>query len=210
MSASGSKPQFGGAVLNGDHHVCAFFHNKDEEFRTLAPFILEGLAAGEKAIHIVNTSLREGYRRRMTEVGIDIEALERSGQLAVTAFPTFPHHGTVDRDRATEMVDNLLSASRESGYRRTRVIAEMDWAVQDEIRDDELIALEAQLHEVYSRHDVWAICAYDLSHFGSAAVLDILRTHPAAMIGGVLQHNPFFVPPEEMIEELRGRGGIVA
>ena len=108
------------------------------------------------------------------------------------------------------MVDQLLRTSRESGYRRTRVIGEMDWAVRDGIRDDELVALEAQLHEVYLLHEVWVVCAYDLSHFGSAIVLDVLRTHPAAMIGGVLQHNPFFVPPEEMIEELRGRGGLVA
>ena len=108
------------------------------------------------------------------------------------------------------MVDQLLRAAGESGYRRTRIIGEMDWAVRDGISADELIALEAQLHEVYIRHDVWVICAYDLSHFGSAVVLDVLRTHPAVMIAGVLQHNPFFVPPEEMLEELRGRGAIVA
>ena len=210
MSATSSKPQFGGTVFNGDHHVCAFFRNKDEEFRTLAPFILEGLAAGEKAIHIVNTSLREGYRRRMTEVGVDVDAVGRSGQLAVISWPTSPQHGTVDRDEATAMVDQLLRAARESGYGRTRIIGEMDWAVRDEIRDDELIALEAQLHEVYSRHEVWVICAYDLSHFGSAVVFDVLRTHSAAIVGGVLQHNPFFIPPEQMLEELRGRGGLVA
>lgn len=25
------------------------------------------------------------------------------------------------------------------------------------------------------------------------------------IIGGILQENPFFVPPDEMLEELRGR-----
>lgn len=210
MSASGSKPQFGGTVLNGDHHVCAFFRNKDEEFRTLAPFMLEGLAAGEKAIHIVQPDLRERYLRRMTEAGVDMDAVERSGQLQVTSFPTFPQHGIIDQDEAIGLLDRLLRASREHGYQRTRVIGEMDWVVQDQIRDDELIMLEAGLHEVYARYEVWVICAYDLSHFGGAVVLDILRTHPAAIVGGVLQHNPFFIPPAQMIEELRGRSGLVA
>ena len=172
----------------------------------MGPFILDGLAAGEKAIHIVNTSLREAYNRRMIGAGVDIDGLERSGQLEVMAWPTSPQHGTINRGQAIEMVDQLLRAVRERGYRRTRVIGEMDWAVRDGIRDEELIALEAQLHKVYLRHEVWVICAYDLTHFGSAVVLDVLRTHPAAMVGGVLQHNPFFVPPEEMLEELRGRG----
>jgi len=210
MSASGGKPQFGRTIFNGVHHVCAFFHNKDEEFRALAPFILEGLAAEEKAIHIGNASLHEGYRRRMTELGLDVDALAASGQLQVISWPTSPHHGTIDRHAAGELIDQLLSAAEKSGYRRTRVIGEMDWAVRAGIRDDELIALEAHLHEVYSRHEVWVICAYDLSSFGGALVLDALRTHPAVMIGSVLQHNPFFLRPEQMMEELRERGAIVA
>lgn len=35
--------------------------------------------------------------------------------------------------------------------------------------------------------------------------MDILRTHPMVIIGGALQVNPFFVPPEQMLEELRQR-----
>ena len=33
--------------------------------------------------------------------------------------------------------------------------------------------------------------------------MDILRTHPMAVIAGVLQENPFFVPPDEFLRELR-------
>ena len=36
-------------------------------------------------------------------------------------------------------------------------------------------------------------------------VLDILRTHPMVIIGGILQENPFFVPPDEFLRELRER-----
>jgi hypothetical protein len=36
-------------------------------------------------------------------------------------------------------------------------------------------------------------------------MIDILRTHPLALIGGVLQVNPFFVPPAEFLAELRSR-----
>jgi hypothetical protein len=35
--------------------------------------------------------------------------------------------------------------------------------------------------------------------------MDIMRTHPMVIIGGFLQENPFFVPPEEMLAELRRR-----
>ena len=35
--------------------------------------------------------------------------------------------------------------------------------------------------------------------------MDILRTHPMVIIGGILQSNPFWVPPEEFLRELRSR-----
>ena len=36
-------------------------------------------------------------------------------------------------------------------------------------------------------------------------VIDIMRTHPMVIIGGVLQENPFYVPPDQFLAELRAR-----
>ena len=36
-------------------------------------------------------------------------------------------------------------------------------------------------------------------------MIDITRTHPMIIIGGILQRDPFFVPPEEFLPELRER-----
>jgi hypothetical protein len=35
--------------------------------------------------------------------------------------------------------------------------------------------------------------------------MDAMRVHPAVIIGGILQENPFFVPPDEFLRELRER-----
>jgi hypothetical protein len=35
--------------------------------------------------------------------------------------------------------------------------------------------------------------------------MDILRTHPMVIIGGILRENLFYVPPDEMLRELRQR-----
>lgn len=45
----------------------------------------------------------------------------------------------------------------------------------------------------------------NLAKFGGDTVIDIMRTHPMIIIGGILQSNPFFVPPEEFLREIRGR-----
>jgi len=52
-------------------------------------------------------------------------------------------------------------------------------------------------------YDDPVICTYAVSKLGSGAVIDVLRTHPAVIIGGTLQQNPFYVPPGQFLEELR-------
>ena len=200
------ESQLVASVLNDKHrhHLCAFFHDKDEQFRTLLPFVVDGLAAGEKAIHVVHPRNREEHRHRLRNAGIDVEALERSGQLDVVAGPSSYIEGRAfDQSGALKTIDRLLSEAREKGFRQTRYIGFMDWAA--EIRGEELIAFEALASPVLAKHHDPVICSYDLSRFSGADVFDIMRTHPAAIIAGVLQENPFNVSPEQMMRELRER-----
>jgi hypothetical protein len=41
-------------------------------------------------------------------------------------------------------------------------------------------------------------------------VIDIMRTHPMVIVGGILQENPFYVPPDEMLKELKERAARTA
>jgi hypothetical protein len=43
--------RLGGSVLGPPRHICAFFNNRDDEYRVLLPFIKDGLECGEKAVH---------------------------------------------------------------------------------------------------------------------------------------------------------------
>jgi hypothetical protein len=207
MLASDGTLGFSRFALNGGRHICAFFHSKDEESRTLMPFILEGLGSGEKAIHVVNAETHDEHRRRLSEAGIDVAAREQNGQLEIVTWPDshLLQGGEFDPERALEMIGRLLGAAREQGYRRTRGIGYMDWALQNQIRAGALMAYEAELNTILTRYDDPIICSYDLSRSSGAVVLDVMRTHPFALIGGVLQRNPFYVPPEQMLEELRSR-----
>ncbi len=45
-----------------------------------------------------------------------------------------------------------------------------------------------------------------MARFGANVVMNILRTHQLVIIGGILQENRFFVPPDEFLRELRATG----
>jgi hypothetical protein len=208
MASSDGKINLAGTRINGSRHFCAFFRTEDEELRTLLPFIREGLDAGEKAVHIVNAKTRDEHRRRLIAAGVDVASAERSGQFDVVAWPNSDllGGGEFDPERALHLIDQVLGLAREQGYRRTRGIGYMGWALRNRIRADDLMAYEARLNTMLAQYDDPIICAYDLSRSSGSVVLDVMRTHPAALIGGVLQQNPFYIPPEQMLEELRERG----
>src|SRR5881397_3605446 len=80
LADAGQPIRFAGSVLDAQRHVCAFFHNPDEEYRVLLPFIKDGFDQGEKAFHIVDPKLRAEHRLRLASVRIDVDAVEASGQ----------------------------------------------------------------------------------------------------------------------------------
>jgi len=86
-------------------------------------------------------------------------------------------------------------------------MANMEWALEDRPGLEDFLEFETRVNYLTPRYDDVLCCTYDLGRFGANVVIDILRTHPTVIIGGVLQHNPFFVPPDEFLRELRERAG---
>jgi hypothetical protein len=72
-------------------------------------------------------------------------------------------------------------------------------------RGEKATHIEARLNHVLSRYSDPVICNYDLSKFSASVAMDIMRTHPLVIVGGLLRENPFFVPPDQFLTEIRQR-----
>jgi hypothetical protein len=93
------------------------------------------------------------------------------------------------------LVDQVLQSNAAAGYSRTRIVAHMEWALLDKPGVDDLLEYETRVNYVLAKYHDPVICTYDLSKFSASMAVDVMRTHPMVIIGGVLQENPFFVPP---------------
>jgi hypothetical protein len=197
---------FAGSQLCQARHVCAFFNNDDEAYRVLLPFIKGGFECGDKAVHVVNPGQRPGHLQRLTAAGIDpIEAQQR-GQLELrTNAEAYLRDGRFDPDRMLEVFERLAGGSAAEGFPISRIVCQMDWAADDQSHIDKLVEFESRVNDVWDRHDDAVICVYNLAKFGGDTVVDMMRTHPMIIIGGILQANPFFVPPQQFLRELRER-----
>jgi hypothetical protein len=204
--ARGQPIRLAGAELGPSRHVCAFFRNSDEEYRALLPFIKEGFERGERAFHVVNPALRDDHVRRLEFAGIATAAAQQRGQFELRNWAdAYLRDGHFDQNRMLALIQGALESGHQQGFPLTRLVAHMEWALEDRPGVDDLVEYETRLNHLLPRYDDPVICEYDLATFGADVVVDILRTHPMVIIGGILQENPFFVPPDAFLRELRAR-----
>ena len=207
MGKGASEPiPFAGSQLGATRHVCAFFRNADEEYRVLLPFIQDGFESGDRAFHIVDPKLRNEHLRRLASAGIDVAVVERNGQLRLHDWnDTYFRHGHFDQHAMLALIEAELQEGAGQGFRLSRAIAHVAWALEDRPGVQDVVEFEARLNYILPRYKDPIICVYDLARFGAAIVVDMLRTHPMVIIGGILQENPFFVPPDEFLRDLSER-----
>ena len=198
--------QFAGGILGRQRHICAFFNSAEEEHRVLRPFIKDGFDRGEKAFHLVDPDLQDDHLRGLAEAGINVKQAMATGQLEVLPWrEAYLRGDRFDQAAMLELVEEMLQSGAAAGYPLTRFLGHMEWALLDKPGVNDLLEYETRLNHVLLKYEDPVICRYDLSRFGASVAMDILRTHPAVIIGGVLQENPFFVPPDQFLDEIRER-----
>jgi len=206
MNSASSAVSLAGCPLGHPRHVCAFFNDDDEEYRVLLPFIREGFACGDKAVHVVNPGQHQDHLRRLAEAGIDAETARSTGQFELrTNTEAYLIDGKFDQDRMLEAFEQMASENVRAGFPMSRIVCHMEWAGVGRPYIDDVVEFESRVNAVWQRHDDAVICTYNLGQFGGETVVDIIRTHPFVIIGGILQQNPFFVPPSEFLREVRAR-----
>jgi MEDS: MEthanogen/methylotroph, DcmR Sensory domain len=204
METREDSPPVDGSTITKHRHICAFFNGIDEQYRVLRSFIRDGFACGDKAFHLVDPERREDHLRRLADAGIDVPEALKIGQLEVRPWQDGPlHGGRFDQDWWLASFEEVLQSGPASGYAGTRFLAHMEWALTALPGVEDLIEFETRVNYVVPRHDDTVICAYDLAKFGADVVIYALRTHPAVIVGGLLQENPFFVPPDQLLTEIR-------
>jgi hypothetical protein len=195
-----------GSILDRSRHVCAFFHHKEEEYRVLLPFIKEGFDRGDRAFHMVDPRHRADHLRRLQEAGIPVAEAERKGQLEVRRWEDAQFRdGHFDQNRMLALLEEVFASGKAQGFPLTRLMANMEWALEDRPGLEDFLEFETRVNYLAPKYHDVLCCTYNLARFGASIIMDILRTHPMVIIGGILQENPFFVPPDEFLCELRER-----
>lgn len=190
---------FAGGVLDRYRHVCAFLNGPVQADAVLDPFVSDGIDRGDRLFYLVDPTEAAAPVNRIRHLGYDAAGLlERHRCEVKTWSETYLAGGSFDQAAMLRILDDMLLSGDSP---RIRLIADMDWAADRSDAAGHLLEFEARANFIHAHHRHVVICAYDASKFDGAFVIDILRTHPMVLIGGLLQENPFFVPPDEFLAE---------
>ena len=182
-------------------HICAFFRDQAEEYKALLPFIKRGLETKNKVLLIVDARLQKEYLHKLERAGIDVKSAAVRKQLEVMAWgEAVLRNNEFDRRAMLSQIEDVLKFGRSQDFGATRVIAHMEG-----ILGEYFIESMAMLHSLLEKYNVLFMAVYSPSRHDVGVVLDIRRTHPAVMISGIMQRNPFFVPPTELLQETHNR-----
>ena len=132
--------------------------------------------------------------------------------VVVTSEETYLRGGHFSMEGMLTQIQEALEAGARLGFPLTRLLGHPELVLEDLSGVNlsgvnEFIEYEMRLNDVLPSYDDPVICLYDTNLLNGTLAVDILRTHPVAIIGGLLYENPFFVPPQEFLRQVLQRSG---
>jgi hypothetical protein len=189
-----------GLQLRPGDHICGFYRKPSERDDILIPFLAEGLRAGDKCTCVVDSCDPEAVLGKLAEQ-VEVQPYMSVRRLEVLdSESTYLAEGGFLPGRMLEFWEGKArQAPRSNGTGFTRNIGDMSWAHRSPSAVGELIRYESELNRIMSRFPQVNLCLYDLTRCSGDLIMDVLRTHPKTLLGGMIIDNPYYLGPDEFL-----------
>ncbi len=188
------------ADLRPGDHLCIIYHTDEEHRAILTEYLERGLDAGERVVYIVDARTAGVIRGYLRDAGVDVAAAEERSQLVfLTRDDAYMRGGVFDPQAMLGLLREEAQRALDEGFTGLRVTGEMTWALRGLPGSERLIEYVALLSAFFPGSKATGLCQYDARRFPPDILLDVLRTHPIAVVGTKTYENPYYIPPEELL-----------
>jgi excisionase family DNA binding protein len=157
-------------------HIPAFYDSDAGRVRLTAPFLAEGMKAGQPCFLIAQGEELNSYLVALdTDHDVDVDGALASGLLTVVSAP-----GTTVA-QALDFWERKLWEAMDAHAPVVRAVGEMVSEREIFESEQEMLAYEAAFNMTSRRFPCAVICQYDVRKFSGRAVLAALRAHPDAL-----------------------------
>lgn len=204
MTAEAAREVLGLELRVGDH-ICGFYRQPSERDDILIPFLVEGLEAGDKCTCVVDSCTPDDVLASMAR-HIEVDPYVADRQLEVLdACGTYLAEGGFLPERMLKFWEGKARQNpRPDGPARARNIGDMSWAHRSQRAVADLIGYESELNRIMSNFPQVNLCLYDLTRCSGDLIMNVLKTHPKALLGGMVIDNPYYLEPDEFLASQLG------
>jgi len=197
---------FGGISVPLGSHIASFYRNCEEQRAVTLPFIKAGLEQGAGCVYVVDEETEDGLAEALQAADVDVGIAKGSGQLVIHAFTeAYLSQSYFSPEKMLDFWKAYIRTAREKGFREFMITGEMTWALRKVPGVERLMEYEAKIDKMFSNYPQVIICQYNITRFSGDTIIDVLKTHSACILGGVLIKNHFYAPPDEFLKTLAER-----
>lgn len=199
MTSSGLALGISGAQAAVGDHICGLYAGPEQRDQILKPFLETGLASGDKCICVVDGTNPDEI---VGMLGADVDARASADSKQLEVIRSVDMYLRSGAFSAHEVIASWKATMSDVMYdgRFGVVRAVETWSKRDVVPDPmELLVLESEMNRYLPLFPQVILCLYDLDRFGAGIIVDLLKTHPQVLVGGLLVSNPYHQTPDELL-----------
>ncbi len=189
---------FNNYTCNWGLHLAGLYETEAERDEIIFGYFNQGLKENNLQLYCPTEQTESEFKEKFLRHHPDYkEALEDENKMAIYStkelyYPT----GVFSPWDMDDGLNQFYEQSQRNGRRHVRATAEMVWALEAVPGREHLMAYESRLNYFIPGKPWISICLYNISKFSGDVIMDVLRTHPFTLNGGIITQNPYFMDPD--------------
>ena len=193
---------FGDFQCNWGLHLAGLYETEAERDEIIFGYFEQGIKEGDLQLYCPTERSRDDFVTKFSNYcpacGAAIDNPDKM-VLSSTRELYYPS-GVFSPWDMDDGLNDFFIKSQAKGKRNIRATAEMVWALDDAIPGKEhLMAYESRLNYFIPGKPWISICLYNVTKFTGDVIMDVLRTHPYTLNGGIITQNPYYINPDEYL-----------
>jgi signal transduction histidine kinase len=173
-------------------HVCTLYDDRRDEVAIAVAYIRAGLDRGELCVCVVDDG-GKNILDALASAGVDVDAEMSAGRLELFEKPLA--QGLQTQDMLAQ-IEQFASESRKAGHTGFRIVGEMSWALDGDLKALAEFEARLNLNRVWERHACAGLCQFDVRQFTPQTLREMIIVHPLVVVGDRICRNPYYVAPE--------------
>lgn len=185
-------------TCNWGVHMAGLYETDEERDEIIIGFLDAGRKAGDLQLYCPAERTNEDFVKCYEHQcpGCSAAVHDPNQFQLLSAKELYYPDGTFSPEAMDKGLEEFYAASQADGKRNIRATAEMVWALEAIPGVEHLMVYESRLNYFIPGKTWISICLYNVTKFDGKTIMNVLRTHPFTISGGVIMENPYYQDPD--------------